>query len=287
MKYLLIPLLSLLATSKITLQSKFSKTDNSNITDNIFYNFMMFVTVALLLSPVIFKNGVSISTLVCGIIMGVLSVAFQFFYICAFTKGKMSLTVIINNFSMILPMAVSFVLFDEKLNAFKIVGTVLALISFVLNVKKDKTNKTSGEWLFYIILVFFSNGLLTVNQKLYASYTKDLQVFEFVAVTYITAAVLTFIILAVSSLKNKSNVFKKPKRTVISGCLVGIFLGAFQCLNTYAASVIEGTILYSTYNCGVSLLSVLVGRFLLKEKLSMMQYAGVITGTVAIILLCL
>ncbi len=294
MAYLLIPLLCVLASLKITLQSRFSKTSNKGIADNIFFNGIMFSTAALLLCSSILKNGVTYTTGVFGIIMGVLSVAFQVFYICAFSKGKMTLTVIINNFSMLLPMMVSFTLFNEEFGMFKIAGTILALISFVFSVGREKKDieyeasaKINFQWFIFTVLVFFSNGLISVNQKIYSMFAPKLQVFEFVAVAYITAAVLSFIILGFICMKNKNAKYSKQPGVIVSGCLVGILLGVFQCLNTYAASVIEGTILYSTYNCGVSLLSTVTGRILFKEKLSAKQYIGVSVGIVAIAFLCL
>lgn len=58
-------------------------------------------------------------------------------------------------------------------------------------------------------------------------------------------------------------------------------------INTYAASVIDGAVLYSTYNCATSMLSAAVGRLLFKEKLTNKQMIGVIVGIVSIMLLCI
>lgn len=294
MVFLLILLVCILASSKITLQSKFSKTANTGISGNVLFNGIMFFTVALLFFPFIIKNEVTYLTCVHGFIMGVLSVAFQIFYICAFSKGKMTLTVIINNFSMLLPMAVSFVLYNEEFGILKIIGTILALISFVFSVAKGKSNtgfeasnKSNFQWFVFTMLVFLSNGLISVNQKVYSMTTQELQVFEFVAVAYITAAVLSFLILGVMRLGSKNVTYARQPKTIVSACFVGVLLGIFQCLNTYAASVIDGTILYSSYNCGVSLLSTVTGRILFNEKLSVKQSASVLIGIVAIVLLCL
>ena len=61
MVYLFIPLLCVLALSKITIQSKFSKTENTEIFDKIFFNGIMFSTAAILFCPSILKNGVTYS----------------------------------------------------------------------------------------------------------------------------------------------------------------------------------------------------------------------------------
>lgn len=297
MSYLLIPLLCVLAASKIMVQSKFSKTANDSMEDNVFFNSIAFFVAALLFCPSILNGGVTASTCVFGIIMGIFSVTFQIFYVCAFSKGKMALTVIINNFSMLLPMAVSFVLFDEELGILKIIGTILALISFVFCVKSkgnaadlETSNKNNVKWLIFTLLAFLSGGLISVDQKIYSMSVQQIQPVEFVAVAYATAAILSFLILKLAAAKNNNSAAYKKRRQpkmIASGCLVGILLGIFQCLNTYAASVIDGITLYSTYNCGVSLLSCAAGRIIFKEKLSAKQYAGVFVGIAAIAFLCL
>jgi hypothetical protein len=115
MKYLLIPLLVILALSKVTLQSGFSKKHNKGLSDNVFYNFLMFATVAVIFSFFLINVGATATTIFHGVIMGVLSICYQVFYICAFSKGKISLTIIINNFSMLIPLFASLM---EDINGF-------------------------------------------------------------------------------------------------------------------------------------------------------------------------
>ena len=113
----------------------------------------------------------------------------------------MMLTVIINNFSMLLPVTVSVILFNEEFGILKITGTILALVSFIFSVEREKNSadyeasvKSDFQWIIFALLVFLSNGLISVNQKVYSMFTQELQIFEFVAVAYITAAVLSFFI---------------------------------------------------------------------------------------------
>lgn len=295
MSLFLIPLLCFTAILKITLQSDFSKNGNPTLAGNVFYNGIMFASAAALFAPFVLAGGISRQTLIFGAIMGILSFAFQVFYICAFSCGEMSLTVIINNFSMILPMAVSFVMFDEDFGVPNIIGTVLALFSFALTVSPKKEEKSQPKsrrsrvkWLFFMALVFFSNGFCAVDQKIYSVRADNFQVFAFVDTAYFVAAALSLITFMLLKIKNRGeNAFKCSVKYVITFCASGCVLGLFQCLNTYAASVIKGTVLYSTYNCGVSVLSVLVGRIIFKELLTRKQYAGLSLGIAAIALLCI
>ena len=292
MKYLLIPLMCVLAVTKITLQSDFSKKSDKSLYDSVFYNMLMFLVAAVFFSPFLLDASIERLTFIQGIIMGVLSVIFQFFYICAFSKGKMTLTVIINNFSMLLPIGVSYYMFNEPLGFMKIIGILLALVSLVLVTAKGKNETISKKsdnilWLIFMVLVFLSNGFISINQKIYSKTVPKLQVFAFVAIAYISATIISAVILIVMRLLNNQKRSKLNSKMLISGASAGVIIGVFQCLNTYAASIIDGAVLYSSYNCATSILSAAVGRVLFKERLSKKQFIGAIIGIFSIMFLCI
>ena len=220
------------------------------------------------------------------------SLLFQISYILAFSKGKASLTVTINNFSLLIPVVASYLLFDEDFGALKFIGTALILLCFMMTVSKDKTEKLSQnqwlQWFGFTMLVFLSNGILSVNQKVYSMMTNELEVFEYVGVAYLFAAILAwgifFLLRGKSREQTESTSYKKA--ALLAG-LSGIFLGLFQCVNTYAASLIDGTVFFPVVNCGISLILTLIGRFFFGERLSGKQYAGVLIGVVAITLICI
>ena len=281
-----------LAVTKITLQSDFSKKSDKSLYDSVSYNMLMFLVAAVFFSPFLLDASIERLTFIQGIIMGVLSVIFQFFYICAFSKGKMTLTVIINNFSMLLPIGVSYYMFNEPLGFMKIIGILLALVSLVLVTAKGKNETISKKsdnilWLIFMVLVFLSNGFISINQKIYSKTVPKLQVFAFVAIAYISATIISAVILIVMRLLNNQKRSKLNSKMLISGASAGVIIGVFQCLNTYAASIIDGAVLYSSYNCATSILSAAVGRVLFKERLSKKQFIGAIIGIFSIMFLCI
>ena len=258
---------------------------------NMLYNGIVFFTVAVTFMPFLIIKGVDSPTVISGIIMGVLSTVFQIFYVCAFSTGKMALTVIICDFSMIVPMAFSYFTYNEDFSIINLCGALLALLAFVLctvsgKKKAEKENKYA-KWLIFISFVFLSNSFISINQKIYSMKNAETNPFGFVAVAYITAFVLSALLMAFFKAKEKNTVLSVPKGVIASAVLAGICLGVFQCINTYANGIIDGTLLYSTYNCGCSVLSIIVGRALFKEKLSRRQYIGAAVGIMAILLLCI
>ena len=51
-------------------------------------------------------------------------------------------------------------------------------------------------------------------------------------------------------------------------------------------ALLPGTLLYPAYNCTVSALTALVGRFCFRERLSVRQWIGVGIGVAAVGVLC-
>ena len=295
MEYLLIPVLWILAVTKVTLQSRFSKNDHTGRAQSIFFNGLIFFVGSLILLPSLFDGPINSDTLVFGIVMGVMSFIFQFFYVAAFARGKTSITMVINNFSMLIPVLFSVVMFNESFGPVKVVATALVIVSFFLTVKDDPSKsegKTStrgfdGIWLICTLIALFSGGFGSCAQKWYATTTDDFQVFEFVSISYFTAALISVIAIGILGIKEKKINVKPTRPVVISACLAGAVLGIFQCFYTYAPSVIDAAVLYPAFNCGASLVVTVVGVVFFKEKCSLRQYIGIGIGILAILLLCI
>ena len=303
MEYLLLPVGWALASLKVTLQSKFSKSGKHTLSQNVFFTAIMFVVISFMLLPTLFNGGISLTTVFYAALLGSFSLLYQILYVVALSMGRMTLTVIINNFGMLVPMLVSIVFLDEEFTPLIGVGAALVLVSLCLTVvnksKKGEKSKNSGEgivWLILVFLVFLTNGLASVSQKLYTTsinmslppFEKLDVVGEFICISYLIAAVEAFIVFAALAPKDKNNGIKLvSKRTVRIGCGVGAVLGVFQCVNTFGISLIPGAIYYPVYNCGTSLLLALIGAIIFKERFTVRQYIGLGIGVLAILLLCI
>lgn len=284
MKYLLIPLMCFLAVSKVTLQSQFSKSKKLSIADNIFYNFIMFTASAIILLPSLIMRRSSPDTYIFGAVTGILSVCFQLSYLFAFSKGKPILVTTINNFSMFIPIAVSCIFFGDAFDSMKLIALVFATVSILLITSKKgpEVKTTSNIWILFAFIAFLTSGLMSAGQKAYANLSPDFDVFSYVATSYVTASVLSFITLKFVTKRSDSE-FKITKEPIISASVAGIFLGIFQCISTYSASVINGVILYSVYNCATNMLFAFVRMTFFKERLTKKQISGVLAGICAIL----
>ncbi len=286
MEYLLIPLMCFLAVTKVSLQSQFSKSRTLGFAENIFYNFVMFTAAAILFIPALFLKRSSADTYIFGFIAGILSVCFQLSYMFAFSCGKPVLVTTINNFSMFIPIAVSCIFLCEPFGIMKMIALFFAAISIWIITSKNNANisgsPASNRWLVYTLLAFFCNGFISSNQKIYANFSTSFDAFSFVAITYITASCLSFVAFKLV-VHNKSIIFQYNKESIVSAGTAGAFLGIFQCVSTYAASLIDGVILYTVYNCATNILFVVVRTIFFRENLSRKQILGVIFGLCSIL----
>ena len=292
MEFLIIFSMCVLASVKVTLQSSYSRGKESSTAQKHLFNAIMFATIALMFSFSLFDGEIHPYTLIFGIATGVLSALFQFFYLKAFATGRVTLTVIVNNFGMLIPMVYALIFYGESFGVVKIIATILAAISFFLVVKKSKNEKnidtkTKLIWFLYTMLLFVSGGVASTAQKVYAVEIDKIQVFEFIAIAYTSAMIISLIMFGFERIVHRQDKVAVSGKMILFACLVGLSLGVFQCVNTYAPKIIDATVLYPAYNSGVSVLIAIIGAILFKERLTVKQYIGSAIGILAVILLCL
>lgn len=286
MRYLLIIPLCLLAVSKITIQSSFSKNYVQKPVDALTFNALIFLSATILSAPTLF-HGIPLQNIAWGSAFGLFSVLFQLFYCFALRYGSVSITVLIVNCSMVIPVCISVVLFHEPLTVFHVIGILFILMTFLLNTERQKNHTYSISWVIFLVLAFIANSGCNVVQKLYTKYTSSSDNSGFVAAAYLCAVMISVLILIIMYSQKSMPSFSFSPKVYITALSIGCILFIFQLLNTYAISRIDGTILFPVYNGGTTLLSTLCGCILFHEKLSTKQITGIVSGIIGIIFMCL
>lgn len=282
---LLIVLLCVMASAKITVQGTFAKKIVRNQADAMLYNGMIFCACALLYLPGLLTSPVSWTSVLFGAAMGLLSVVFQWTYIQAMSSGTVSLTVLINNFAMLMPILVSAFVYGEPFGFTRILGTVLMIVSCAMDVKLDKGEKTDKRWLVLTFFTFLSNGMIAVVQKVFTKTAHAAEISGFVGSSYIMATLAAALFLWFFAKRGIRRSFAIRPAIPLSAVAVGILLSAFQAVNTYANTRIDGTLLFPTYNGGVTLALAVIGMVFFREKLSDRKKLGLLVGIIAIVLM--
>lgn len=206
-------------------------------------------------------------------------------YLC----GPMSLTSVISNACVVLPIAVGCIFYNERMNLNQIIGCVLLFITLALPCleRGSRDGKISWKWFPLIILAFFFNGMGAVLLNIYGRVADASGRNAFLSIGYFVGA---FFYLCVSMYHHKrmgqtceKGFFSPLLGVVLVCCALGSFIGngILMSLNTK----MPATILYPMVNGGIGVIVAAVSCSVFKEKLTVLKLLALITGVASIIFL--
>ena len=285
MDILIIVLLCVLATLKVTIQSFFGKHDIKTTPDAILFNVLVFVFSMVIFSPYIFNQ--TLPCIIFGAIFGLFTVTFQLSYVKALSIGPVSITVMMANLSMIFPVAVSAIVYKEPISVLRGAGILLTIVAFVVCTDFKTGSKINSKWLKFVTIVLISDGLCQISQKMLTTGYEMKSPQSFVAISYFFAIVFSMIFYFVFKMRGEKRTVVVKSRVLLGALMIGVVLGVFQALYAYAASTIEGTLLYPSFGGGSIVASALAGFVLFKDRLVLKQKISILISVVAIVLMIL
>lgn len=209
------------------------------------------------------------------------------FYVIAVSSQKVGVTVttIASKMSVVIPILFSILYYKESVNIIKICGIVLALISVIFTVYKKKTTNFNSRLIVLPILLFIGMGLVDLFVKFsQQEYIDDKLSALFSAVLFMIAGI-TGIVTGVFSKKviRSFKSFNVYVFGVILGCVN--FGSIYFLINALNSGIFDSSILFGVNNVGIVGLSVLIGLFIFKEKVTGINWIGIVLSFVAIFIL--
>ena len=214
------------------------------------------------------------------------------FNVIGFTTQRIGVAVasVANKLSLVIPFVFSLVLYNEQSTWLKITGVVIALIAVVLTCyprqPEQGAAKKRDKWLYLLpVILFIGSGLLdTMIKYVEQGYLNDGNKDEYLITAFSIAALLGVIALAVKVIAGKT-------KLTFKGVLAGIMIGVpnyfsiwclLQVLKQYAGN---SSAIIPINNMGIVLFSAVVAWLLFKEKLSLINWLGIILamGSIALI----
>ncbi|WP_306550907.1 EamA/RhaT family transporter [Daejeonella sp.] len=192
-------------------------------------------------------------------------------------------TDIAQRLSLFIPVIASFLLFYEEKSPLKIIGIAIAFMAIIFSIPwKKETNAKKSFWI-YPVLVFIGMGIIDTLFKQIAK-TTTIPFTSSLLVVFIIAFVLSFSYLLYLYL------FKNMKFTLINmvcGWILGIanFGNILFYMKAHQDLAKQPSLVFSTMNIGVILLGSAVGVFIFREKLSRLNYVGILLALISILFL--
>ena len=193
-------------------------------------------------------------------------------------------TDIAQRLSLFIPVLAAFFIFKEANTTIKNIGISVAFAAIICSVpwqKQDNSKTFSSKWI-YPLLVFIGMGIIDVLFK-------DLS--KISTIPFTTSLLIIFILafaLSISVLLYLF-LFKKSRFAFINlicGWILGIgnFGNIFFYMKAHQALSKQPSLVFSAMNIGVIILGSLVGLFIFKEKLSRLNYIGIVLALISIVI---
>lgn len=192
-------------------------------------------------------------------------------------------TDIAQRLSLFIPVIASFVLFYEERSTIKIIGIAIAFLAIIFSIPWQKETSSKKSFWIYPLLVFIGMGIIDTLFKQIAK-TTTIPFTSSLLVIFIIAFIVSFSYLLYLYL------FKNMKFTLINmvcGWILGIanFGNILFYLKAHQYLAKQPSLVFSTMNIGVILLGSAVGVFIFLEKLSRLNYAGILLALISILFL--
>jgi drug/metabolite transporter (DMT)-like permease len=215
------------------------------------------------------------------------------FNIIALTAQKIGVAVasVANKLSLIIPFLFSLYLYNEKATVLKIAGIAVALTAVLLTcwpAKQTQTNQAGISRRPVILLpliLFLASGLLdTMIKYVEHSFLNGENQNEYLITAFSIAAAIGVLVLFLLFITGRQ---KFEPRSVVAGICIGVpnYFSIWCLLRVLKENTGNSSAIIPINNMGIVLFSTVVAWLLLKEKLSALNWAGIILSLGAIALI--
>lgn len=277
-------LLSISCSVTVAILLKLAKRYHINVLQAVLWNYLA----AIILSYLFFKPALSTIAIIPSNIMISVGVLLPLlFMVLAASVRNIGIvkTDIAQRMSLFIPIAAALFLFGESFSGLKIAGLAIGFVAILFTLIRKSTTKTETGLYLYPILVFVGFGAIDVLFKQLAldqsnPYTSSLFVI-FCISFFIALLILLYTIIA----------GKQKVELINFAC--GIILGCFNFGNilfymkAHRAMASHPSTVFAAMNMGVIIAGSIIGIIIFKEKISKLNYLGILMALVAILLITL
>jgi len=284
---------SIILTSYLTLAFKVCEKYKVNIFQAIVFNYITCVITGCVVNGSFPVNASVIATpwFKWACVMGVLFVSI--FNVVGLTAQKISVAVasVANKLSLIIPVVLSVYLYGESVQGWKLAGVILALMAVVLTCYQSKTQEQRMEpaikkWEYLLpFILFIGSGLLdALINHVQQLYVTEENKNAYLISGFLSAAVIGSLLLLFQYITGKQ---KFAIKHLMAGIIIGIpnYFSIWCLVRFLKHSPWQSSASIPVNNMGIVLFSSVVAWLLFKERLSKINWLGIILSLIAIYLI--
>lgn len=211
------------------------------------------------------------------------------FYVMAVSAQKVgvSISTVANKMSLAIPVSAGVILYGEALGPIKLLGVIGACIAVAMVVWPSGNSQVDKRFLFLPVLIFFGSGALdSMFKYCQMNLVNEDQFSVFSASLFGVAAITGSIILLANIIRGKAKIEIK---SLVAGVLLGVpnYFSIHFLLKALDIPGYESTMIFPINNVGIVILSTILAIILFSEKLSKLNWIGIILAVASIILVAI
>jgi len=214
------------------------------------------------------------------------------FYLIALTAQRISISAasVANKMSVIMPVLYSLIFLNQQLSVIKIIGILLAMLAVYLSTRSPQKSNVNSSLVWLPVMVFVGSGLIDIainaSNAFYIHSQEESALFSIC--TFLSAFIVGIIVLSWSVVKGSLTVKEiiAPKN-IIGGLVLGIpnYFSIYFIFKSLDANVLQSAQLFPVLNLSNVALSAFLAWLVFKEKLSLINLAGIALAIVSILLI--
>ena len=199
------------------------------------------------------------------------------FYATTLTSQRNGLSVasVASKMSVIIPITLGVILYNENLGFIKIIGILLALVAVYFTSKKETGEVQQASNLLYPILVFFGAGTIDASLKyLQTFHVPSEKIGLFSSVTFFCAFSVGILTIVFLTLRGK---IQFAGRNILGGIALGLpnYFSLYFLVKMLEAKAFESATLFTIHNIAIVIVSTFAGILFFKERISMRNAFGI------------
>lgn len=204
-------------------------------------------------------------------------------------KNGLAIASVASKLSLVIPFVASVFLYNENATIFKVAGILLALVAVVLTLYPSGTNeKKSGnsnhgiQAIILPLVVFLATGFLDALVKyVEQSFLRD-ETNNIYLVTAFTAAFVSGLVVLFTGIITHK--IKFQAKSISAGILIGIpnYFSIWCLMKVLKIYYGQSSVIIPVNNMGIVLVSALVAGLVFKEKLTHINWVGIILSILSI-----
>ncbi|MEJ2596337.1 MAG: DMT family transporter [bacterium] len=220
--------------------------------------------------------------LIPALVIGVLFIAVYLIMSRSAATAGITITAVASRMSVLIPVSAGFLFFREELTLTKLLGIILAFLSFYLVLKPAGNVKLNWKKAFIPLLLLLGIGSNDTAMKYLVENYVTGEESQFLTVVFFVSLLTGSLLFLYRSLRER----RIPQwKFLPAGALLGLLNFGSTYFLLIAMSVFESSVLFPVVNMGIVLFSTLLGLIFFREKPSAQNWLGIALAIVAILLI--